>query len=261
LEIKLRHGSDSVTVHASRQGLAMTLGPLGRFDEAAALLRDNIDLAEKLVGRDSEKVADTEMKLAIILQQAGDYATARAHYLEALAITERVIGRDSIDYAVVAGQLATLEETRGDLEAAEPLYRAATEIRRARLPPGDRLLLRNEAYLGRILWRLGRLEEGGELLARALPAWQRYFADHTAGEPMPMDLINARLIEADWLLRQGRLDEAERVIPVVDEAQPGLVLARRAQLAELAQRRQHWAEASNEWARVVALSAAHAGEA
>src|SRR5690606_29349383 len=66
---------------------------------------------------------------------------------------------------------------------------------------------------------------------------------------------------ADWLLRQGRLDEAERVIPVVDEAQPGLVLARRAQLAELAQRRQHWAEASNEWARVVALSAAHAGEA
>ncbi|WP_407352696.1 tetratricopeptide repeat protein [Luteimonas sp. R10] len=260
LEIKLVHGSDSVTVHASRQGLAMTLGSLGRFDEAASLLRENILLAEALVGRDSEKVADTEMKLAMVLQQSGEYDVARAHYLEALAITERVLGRDSIDYAVVAGQLATLEETRGDLEAAEPLYRVATEIRRARLPSGDRLVLRNEAYLGRVLWRLGRLQEGGALLANALPAWQRYFDGHTPGEPMPTDLVSARLIEADWLLRQGRLDEAEQVIPVVDEAQPGLVLARSAQVAELAQRRRDWGRASTEWQRVVALSAAHAGE-
>ncbi|WP_149194731.1 serine/threonine-protein kinase [Luteimonas suaedae] len=260
LEIKLVHGSDSVTVHASRQGLAMTLGSLGRFDEAALLLRENILLAEALVGRESEKVADTEMKLAVVLQQSGEYDIARAHYLEALAITERVLGRDSIDYAVVAGQLATLEETRGDLEAAEPLYRVATEIRRARLPPEDRLVLRNEAYLGRVLWRLGRLQEGGALLAKALPAWQRYFDAHTPGEPMPTDLVRARLIEADWLLRQGRLDEAEQVIPVVDEAQPGLVLARLAQVAELAQRRRDWGRASTEWQRVVALSAAHAGD-
>lgn len=255
LAIKLRHGRDTVTVHSSRQGLAGVLSAQGRFDEAAALQADSVRLAEALVGRDSERVADSEMKLAMVLQHAGHYVRARPHYLEALAITERVLGRDSIDYAVVAGQLATLEEQRGDPIAAETLYREATEIRRARVPAGDRTVVRNEAYWGRSLLRLGRQAEGEALLARALPAWQAFFdAGSSAG-----DLVNSQLIEAEWRLLQGRFDEAVAALPAFDaQARPAMV-ARQALRARIAQARGDIRGAREQWRQAVALSSDYAG--
>lgn len=250
LAIKLRRAPNSVTMHNSRQGLAMVLASRGRFAEAVQLLRQNVVLAESLVGRDSERVADTEMKLAMALQQSGDYIAAGRHYREALAITDRVLGRDSIDYAVVSSQLASLEEQRGDLAAAEPLYRVATEIRRARLPEGDRTRLRNEVYLGRVLARMGRMQEAADLLERALPAWQAFF-DEKRDSP---EGINTRLVQAEWDLRRGRLDAAEQALPHVPADNPAALMERQALLAEITSRRGDRAAAVAAWRRATDLS-------
>nr|WP_295376953.1 serine/threonine-protein kinase [Pseudoxanthomonas sp.] len=254
LAIKVRKAPRSVTLHTSRQGLAMVLASRGRFTEAAQLLRENVALAEALIGRESERVADTEMKLAMVLQQSGDYIGAGHHYREALGITERVLGRDSIDYAVVASQLATLEEQRGDLAAAEPLYRIATEIRRARRPAGDRTRVRNEVYWARVLARMGRMAEASALMERALPAWQGFFS---ADSDSP-ERINTRLVQAEWLLRKGRWDEARASLPEVPADNPSAALERQSLLAEIASRRGA-PEALAEWKRAVAMSAGFSG--
>lgn len=255
LTIKLRRGENSATVHTSRQGLAMVLNAMGRFEEAAQLQRDNIRLAEALVGRDSERAADGEMKLAMVLQQAGDYAGAGAHYREALAITERVLGRDSIDYAVVAGQLATLEEARGDFAAAETLYREAMDIRRARLPEGDRTRLRNEVYWARILMRMGRIEEAKPLLDSALPAWQAFYKP---GDTSPEYLVT-RLIQTEWLMQQGRLQEARSALPEIGEESPASAVRRAVLLAELAQRAGDPSKAVELWTQALDASTRYVG--
>lgn len=254
LAIKTRRAPRSVTLHTSRQGLAMVLASRGRFAEAAQLLRENVALAEALIGRESERAADTEMKLAMVLQQSGDYLAAGRHYREALGITERVLGRDSIDYAVVASQLATLEEQRGDLAAAEPLYRIATEIRRARRPPGDRTRVRNEVYWARVLARMGRMTEASALMESALPVWQAFFTDDKDSP----ERINTQLVQAEWLLRNGRWDEARASLPKVPADNPSAALERQSLLAEIATRRGA-PEAVTEWKRAVAMSAGFTG--
>lgn len=254
LAIKTRQAPRSVTLHNSRQGLAMVLAARGRFTEAAQLLRENVALAEALMGRESERAADTEMKLAMVLQQSGDYLAAGKHYREALGITERVLGRDSIDYAVVASQLATLEEQRGDLAAAEPLYRIATEIRRARRPPGDRTRVRNEVYWARVLARMGRMTEAGALMEGALPVWQGFFT----GDDDSPERINTQLVQAEWLLRKGLWDEARASLPEVPADNPGAALERQSLLAEIASRRGA-PGAVAEWKRAVAMSAGFTG--
>lgn len=255
LAIKLRHGENSVTVHNSRQGLATVLNFMGRFEEAADLQRQNIRLAEALVGRDSERVADAEMKLALVLQQAGDYADAGLHYREAMAIGIRVHGRGTLDYAVLAGQLATLEEARGDFAAAEKLYREAMEIRRANLPAGDRSRLRSDVFWARILMRMGRTEEARAAMDEALPAWLAIYASNQASP----EYVVARLIQTEWLMHQGRLAEADAAVPVVVADTPAAVVRREVLLAELAQRRKDPQYAAQLWQQAVASSSAVVG--
>ncbi|MCL1635087.1 tetratricopeptide repeat protein [Luteimonas sp. SX5] len=255
LQIKTRNKTESVTVHSSRQGLAMVLAAQGHYAEAADLQRQNIRLAEKLVGRDSERVADTEMKLAMVLQQSGDYAAAFAHYSAALDITDRVLGRNSIDYAVVAGQLASLEEARGDLQASERLYRVAAEIRRKKLPPEDRTRVRGEVYLGRALMLMGRMDEAAALIDPALPRWQAFYK---SGRASP-EFVASQLVEADWLMRQGRLRDAENALPDVAEDAVPASLSRQALLAEIRQREGRLAQAASAWRVAVAESAMHFG--
>jgi serine/threonine-protein kinase len=255
LAIKLRHGENSVTVHNSRQGLATALNFMGRFEEAADLQRQNIRLAEALVGRDSERVADAEMKLALVLQQAGDYAGAGLHYREAMAVGIRVHGRGTLDYAVVAGQLATLEEARGDFAAAEKLYREAMEIRRANLPVGDRSRLRSDVFWARILMRMGRTEEARPVMDEALPAWRAIYESNRASP----EYVVARLIQTEWLMHQGRLDEAQAAVPVVVADTPAAVVRREVLLAELAQRGKDPQLAARLWQQAVASSSAVVG--
>ncbi|MCL1635805.1 tetratricopeptide repeat protein [Luteimonas sp. SX5] len=255
MNIKLRHGKNTVTVHNSQQGLARALSAQGRFAEAADLQRQSVRLAEALYGRDSERSADSEMKLAMVLQQAGDYAGAGEHYRDALDITERVLGRTSLDYAVVATQQAALEEARGDYAAAEALYREALQIRREKLPPGDSERLSNEAYWGRALLRMGRTEEARAPLSAALPAWLDFFEP---GDTAP-EYVAARLVQAEWLLHEGRLDEAEAALPTATDDAPAAAIKRQALAAALAERRGDRTRALSIWRDVIERASAHVG--
>lgn len=255
LGIKRKYGSVSVTVHSSSQGLAMVLAARGSYAEAAQLQQQNIRLAERLVGRDSERAADAEMKLAMVLQQSGNYLGARYHYMAALDITERVLGKDSIDYAVVSSQLASLEEASDDLVAAERLYRIAFDIRNAKLPPHERTRLRSQVYLGRILAQMGRVEEARALIDAALPKWQGFYK---RGDDSP-EFVASQLMQAEWLMRQGRLQEARAALPDVAADAFSALMSRQALLAEMLQRGGELQQAEFAWRQAIAMSADRVG--
>ncbi len=148
-----------------------------------------------------------------------------------------------------------LEDASGDYAAAVPLYEDALRVRRKMLPPGDSSIASNEAYLGRALFRAGRAEEGRAMLRTALPAWLGFFkADDNAPE-----YLAAKLVQAEWLLEEGRLDEAEAALPKVMDESPAAAIKCKALAAELAQRRGDMPMAISRWSDAIKMSSAHVG--
>ncbi|MFC3551460.1 tetratricopeptide repeat protein [Lysobacter cavernae] len=254
LAIRRQYGARSVDVQLSLQGLAATLTALARYDEAIALRRENLELARALYGAHSNRTAAAHGELAGALANTGRYVKARDHYLQAMAIHARVSGEDSLDHAMTSNNLARLEEARGHYAEAMRLDRRSLTIRRLHLPADDRLVLRAQSNLGRVLARMGELAQARPLLEQALARWERHYGDDRRG------LYAARMNCVDLWLREGRWDAAEaalRPLPAKDE--PTLMLRRQSLLAELAQRRRVWGQARSQWQALVALSSGRNG--
>lgn len=236
----------------SLAGLAGVIRRQGRHGEAAALLRENLDLAADLYGDDSDKVATAHSNLAAAYRDAGDYQRARGHYRKAVEIARNVNGDHSVNYAIQLNGLASIEEARGDLVVAERLFRQSLAIRRALFPPDDNSVLIAESNLGHVLADMGRLEEAGTLLESAMRGWRR--SDHP-------NVVAGELNWIEWLLRHGRLGAAQAALasmPIPGKDKSGLVLQHLAATAELAKLRGA-PDAHELWRRVVAMSEAQAG--
>nr|WP_257644037.1 serine/threonine-protein kinase [Luteimonas salinisoli] len=254
LAIRRGLGERSVDTQMTLHGLAMSLFAQGNIAAARPVQDENLQLARALYGEDSDRVANAHVDLAGLLHDIGHYGQARTHYRRALAIMARVAGDDSLDYARILNNLANLEEARGAVAEAERLWRRALAIRRMHLGEDERRVLRIETVLGRLLARNDRAQEAQPLVERALAVWAARYPDDHAG------VLLARLGHAEWLLSKGDLDRAEAALAEIDLGRGeynALMRMRPAALAaELAQRRQDWAAASQAWERVLASPAA-----
>jgi hypothetical protein len=169
---------------------------------------------------------------------------------QAASVTEHA-SADSLEHASVLDAMASLASLRGDDAAAARLYRRVLAIREARLDSGDPLLLRTRERLGGVLARGPQAEAGDGLFAATWPAWQRRYREE---ERAPLALIEARSRRAEWLLRRGRIAEAEALLGAIPDDQPPLALRARVLRAEAMQQRRNWPAAVAAWRAAIALA-------
>jgi class 3 adenylate cyclase/tetratricopeptide (TPR) repeat protein len=158
LELARKTGSRLVELQA--------LGNLGsiiegesRSEEAFALFREAISLAEKYAGSDSLSIAHASMALA--LYRVKRYDEAVLHYRNALEICrEKHLGLFRIDYTM---ELGTTYLAMGELSLAEEQYSALKELS---IPPEYEVSFL--VFEGKLLIHKGMLREAEQVLQSAL---------------------------------------------------------------------------------------------
>jgi len=106
---------------------------LGRFADAAALVRRSLDIKRETLGPRHPDVAATLNNLAVLLKRHGDHLAARPLYEESLDITREALGPRHPDVATSLNNLAVLLQALSDYPAARLLLEESLDIRREAL--------------------------------------------------------------------------------------------------------------------------------
>lgn len=233
----------------SMQSLAVTLAQQGRLREAAEMTEQSLQLAREIAGEHSTLVARSYNELAVIYQDLGDYARSADYYLKTIDLSVALEGENSMAYAVRLNNFATLEEARGDLEAAESLFRRSLQVRRALVGADATSALHVEANLGRLLMRMGRLDESKPMIVNTLARFSERL------EPTVPRRIRANLGLAEWHLLAGSTEQAVKLLaqqrPYIDKAPEGMAMTYRRLMAEVAQRSGDGDLAARRWRSIV----------
>ncbi len=188
--------------------MAVAIRRQGRLDEAAQLLRTNIEQKKALSGARHWTVGDASEKLAGVLFAQQRYAELRPLQEFGLAIRRDTYGASSIQAAFQLPNVGTSHELTGDTLGAIPFFREAIAILTPLRQPSDAFLLSARWSLAVDLCATGTLAEG-ESMARS------------AASAVPFDSTKAlpsqlRAGVAFCLLRGGKTDEGE---PLLREAE------------------------------------------
>jgi serine/threonine-protein kinase len=202
------YGNDDPRTLNSLANLAQAEEELGDLAAAERDFAQALALTTKVLGAESIAVARAHNDLASVQQDRGNYSAAASNYRAALDLDVRLGLGDSMSWAVTANNLATLEEDRGDFAAALQLFRDSLRIRQAHNPE-------RSASVARVQNNLARCElEMGELAA-ARPFIDAALATRRALKGDPAQLLDSELLDAQWLVRSGRVREAAAALRVL----------------------------------------------
>ena len=163
-----RHGEEHTEVARAYHDIGVSLGQLGRLDEAEVSLRRALELRRRLLGENHPAVAYSHANLAAILRLRQRLDDAESHYKLSLEINSRALGEDSMEVARDYNGLAALAAARRDFERARELFsKAFAGYEKVLGPkhPDVGMALMNQAIMER---RLGRYAEAKDNLLRAL---------------------------------------------------------------------------------------------
>ena len=94
----------------------------GRYDEAAPLHRQALELREKILGQEHPDVAQSLNNLATVYVEQRRYAEAVPLYERAISIWKKTRGDDYYKIGAALNNLATLHEAQGQYDEAKRLY-------------------------------------------------------------------------------------------------------------------------------------------
>ena len=179
---------------------ALLLAQMGRPDQALPLLQSIAEQARRNTGEQTTSFAADLGEVAFVLEQLGRHREAIANFEQALGIVERVAPEQAA-HARTLNNLAFALDGLGDPRAGER-YAHSLAMRRRLVPPGDTLVWRAEANLGRWMLRQGQVDAARTLLEAA---------DASAAKSLPpghdeREGIRLALVQAD--LASGRTDAA-----------------------------------------------------
>ncbi|MBS0571154.1 MAG: serine/threonine protein kinase [Proteobacteria bacterium] len=195
------YGNDDPRTLNTLDNLAQTEEELGDLAAAERDLAQALTLTIKVLGVESIAVARAHNDLASVQQDRGEYAAAESSYRAALNLYRRLEPGESMNWAVTANNLATLEEDRGDYAAALPLFRDSLRIRLVHNKDRSASVARAQHNLARCELELGNLAAARPLIDAAL-------ATRTALKRDPAQLLDTQLLDTQWLLRSGKMQQA-----------------------------------------------------
>ncbi len=198
-----REERTSIDAWRVRDRLGNALYQLGDYDRAEPMLRENLAIAERMVGPEHPYTLTSLNNLAAVLHEKGDLAIVEPLYRRVLETSERILGAEHPETLKGLNNLAGLLLQEGDFTASELLFRRALEGRERILSPEHPDTLMSLNNLAALLHQKGDLDAAEPLVRRALEVRGRVF-----GPEHPDTLASLNNL-AGLLGKKGDLDAAE----------------------------------------------------
>ncbi|MCL1875422.1 MAG: tetratricopeptide repeat protein [Synergistaceae bacterium] len=101
---------------------------LGNYPAALHYIKKDLDISEKVLGKEHPSTATTYNNIAVVYDNQGDYAKALEWYQKALYISEKVLGKEHPSTATTYNNIAGVYKTQGDYAKALEWYQKALYI-------------------------------------------------------------------------------------------------------------------------------------
>jgi tetratricopeptide (TPR) repeat protein len=195
--------------HSDWAGVAYSLGntlnELGRFDEAAEMMRPSLETYRANLPAMHPPIGSALTDLGSVEFERKQYATAEKLHREAMRIFEGTKA-DRSPVAKTYYGLAEVFEATGRLEDAITYMRMDLVMLRELKVADAGVLAYPELALGRVLLLVRRLDDAEPLIREGLQHAQTSLpAEHWR-------LAEARAIQGAYLRRRGRIDEARSLL-------------------------------------------------
>lgn len=197
---------DDARVASALDWLSVSLGELGRLDEAEAHMREAVAMYRRLDPEPSEDLASALASFTDLLRSRGSYAEAFEVGAEALAMTRTVFGPEHLEVAYALNQHASTLSRWGRPEEAIPYVEEGLAIRRAAFDGPHVEVAASLGNLANILAGVGRLEEALEPRRASADMVREIFPD---GHPYVAATTHSL---GALLLQMGRIAEAEETL-------------------------------------------------
>ena len=178
--LALTHLQRAISSAADDGQLATAIAALGNlhglsglYEDAERLLREALQLAEKMTGATSIEVSMILNDLGVALQFSDNADEVQRLFERSLAIVERAVGTDAAPAATLHHNLARVLRGQGELKAALQHSRRAVEIHTSTLGPDHLQTALDKTELAAIVEALGDLAEAEALLRDAVVALER----------------------------------------------------------------------------------------
>lgn len=181
------HGDPSSEVARGMRELASVLSARDRDEEAVGLLRDSLDMEERLGKAGSLEFALAAGRLGLSLTDRGELELGEQHIQRSLQILESLDGDYRADIATALNNLARLRRARGDDAQAEALYRRAHDEFVAIYGPQHSTVALTLNNLGRLMHKRGAYDEAEAAYRQAVDSLSGALG---AGHPTVGDLIH-----------------------------------------------------------------------
>ena len=168
--LKIDEAHEDLKVSEDRENLALVLEPLGKPDEAFALLQ------QAAKGRDAVVAARAYAVLAAL-----DPARAESYYRSAVVAEEAASGKEHPRVAILLNDLALALRQRDENAAAEPLFRRALAIQTKALGANHAAVASTLNNLGSLLQATSRLPEAERAEREALRIFEQRFGAERQG--------------------------------------------------------------------------------
>jgi tetratricopeptide (TPR) repeat protein len=117
------NGEQNANTISAYAAIASVFGQQGKGEEAARLLREQIEIATDFLGPDHKKTWTMRMNLGAVLADYGDFAGALEVQEDVYQTNLRVIGEDGLESILTRGNIATLLVESDRTGEAEQIYR------------------------------------------------------------------------------------------------------------------------------------------
>ncbi|MEU9337757.1 tetratricopeptide repeat protein [Streptomyces sp. NPDC048290] len=203
LDAEAHHlGSDHPDTVNSRNNFAGALDALGRYQEAADLLQQNLTDCERVLGSDHPDTLNSRNNLAGALEGLGRCQEAADLHQQNLTDRERVLGSDHPDTLNSRNNFASALHGLGRYQEAADLHQQNLTDRERVLGSDHPDTVNSRNNFAGALDALGRYQEAADLLQQNLTDCERVLgSDHP-------DTLNSRNNLAGALEGLGRCQEA-----------------------------------------------------
>lgn len=203
---------------ATLSNLGLVKIAAGKPAEAETLLREALNLAPQITGKDRVNVALAFAHLAQARVSQGDLEEGETLYRSALEEYRKLPGAERPEMADALSSLGELLRTKGKYAESESMLRAALEVARRLNGENSPRVAIALSYLGQLLYLKGDYAEAEEAANRSLALCRELLPAGHPGYAGPMTTLGlimnrtGRSIQAESILRQA-LAIRERVLP------------------------------------------------
>ncbi|AQS71132.1 serine/threonine-protein kinase [Streptomyces pactum] len=205
-------GPEAVAALAARHGAGLSLGRLGRWEEAGEVHRAVADERERLLGPDHPDTLSSRYEAAFTLSRTGHAADALRAYKRVAEARIRVLGTDHADTLAVRQEMAYTLGRLGRYADAHQVYTSVLAARERVMGADHPDTLRCRHNLAFNLGRLGRPGDAHRLAREVAAARARVLGPHHP------DTLVTRYEVAYELSRLDRWQEALLTYREVAEA-------------------------------------------